>query len=110
MILTIFRSRIKPEAEQEYNHWAERMAQLAAEMPGYISHKGFAARDGERLTFIEFENEETLQKWARHPDHVEAKKKGRADFYLEYRILICTVLRESTFPARLAKELQKVAT
>jgi len=98
MIVTIFRSRVKPEAEQEYNQWAERMSQLARGMPGYISHKGFAARDGERVTVVEFENEETLAAWARHPEHAEAKKKGRADFYLEYRTQICSVLRASTFP------------
>jgi heme-degrading monooxygenase HmoA len=107
MIVTIFRSRVKPEAEQEYSHWAERMSQLARDMPGYISHKGFMARDGERVTVVEFENEATLKEWARHPEHAEAKKKGRADFYAEYRTQICSVLRESAFPQRPAGQVLK---
>ena len=109
MIVTIFRSRIKPEAEQEYNRWAERMSLLAREMSGYISHKGFVARDGERVTVVEFENEATLQEWARHPEHVGAKRKGRADFYLEYRIQICALMRESTFPRTQSDDRLKVA-
>jgi heme-degrading monooxygenase HmoA len=108
MIVTIFRSRIKPEAEQEYSQWARRMSQLAVDMPGYVSHKGFLAQDGERVTLVEFENEETLREWARHPEHAIAKKKGRADFYLEYRTQICTLLRESVFPQTASDNLPKV--
>ena len=98
MIITVFRSRVRPEALQEYATWAARMSELARKMPGYISHKGFAAEDGERVTIVEFESEETLRAWSLHPDHVEAKKKGRASFYSEYRIQICAVQRDSTFP------------
>ena len=46
MIVTVFRSRLKPEAQQEYMQWAARMSELAKTMPGYISHKGFVAEDG----------------------------------------------------------------
>lgn len=98
MIITVFRSRVRPEALQEYATWAARMSELARKMPGYISHKGFAAEDGERVTIVEFESEETLRAWSQHPDHVEAKKKGRASFYSEYRIQICAVQRDSAFP------------
>jgi heme-degrading monooxygenase HmoA len=98
MVITVFRSRLKPEAQEEYRHWATRMSELARQMPGYISHKGFVAEDGERVTIVEFESEESLRAWALHPEHVEAKKKGRTSFYLEYRIQICSLQRESAFP------------
>lgn len=100
MIVTIFRNRLKPEVDQEYGHWVTRMSELAVTMPGYISHKGFAAQDGERVTIIEFESEEAMREWSRHAEHAEAKKKGRMDFYVEYRVQICTQLRESVFPSR----------
>ncbi len=98
MILTVFRSRVKPEAQDEYKRWATRMSEIAKKMPGYISHKGFVADDGERVTIVEFDSEEAQRAWALHPEHVDAKKKGRADFYQEYRVLICNVARESKFP------------
>jgi len=98
MIVTVFRSRLRPEADPEYGEWATRMSELAATMPGYISHKGFVAPDGERVTLVEFASEEAQRAWSRHPDHVAAQKKGRQDFYVEYRLQVCRVERESVFP------------
>ncbi len=95
MIVTVFRSRVRPEVQQEYVQWATRMSTLAKEMPGYISHKGFVAEDGEKVTIVEFESEETQRAWSRHPEHVDAKKKGRKDFYVEYRVQVCSVLRDT---------------
>ena len=100
MIITVFRSRVKPEAQEEYGRWAARMSELARQMPGYVSHKGFVADDGERVTIVEFESEETQRAWSLHREHAEAKKKGRASCYSEYRIQICTVQRDSSFPGR----------
>ena len=100
MIVTVFRSRVRPEARQEYMQWAERMGVLAKKMSGYISHKGFLAEDGEGVTIVEFESEEAQRAWSVHPEHVDAKKKGRKDFYAEYRVQICSVLRDSAFPKK----------
>jgi heme-degrading monooxygenase HmoA len=100
MIVTVFRSRVKPEAREEYARWAARMSELARRMPGYISHKGFVAEDGERVTIVEFESEEQQRAWSAHREHVEAKKKGRSSFYLEYRVQVCTVQRDISFPNR----------
>ena len=99
MIVTVFRSRLKPEAAMEYGEWAPRIAALAKSMPGYVSHKSFVAEDGERLTLVEFESEEAQRAWANEARHVEAKKKGRKDFYLEYRLQVCTVQRDTSFKA-----------
>ena len=100
MVVTVFRSRVKPEAQQEYLQWAARMSALAKKIPGYISHKGFAAEDGEKVTIVEFESEQAQDVWSRHPEHVEAKIKGRKDFYLEYRVQVCSLQHESAFPKR----------
>ncbi|HEX3059129.1 MAG TPA: antibiotic biosynthesis monooxygenase [Usitatibacter sp.] len=103
MIVTVFRSRLKAANEQEYYEWAERIAALAKTMPGYVSHKSFTADDGERVTIVEFESEEGQRVWATNLQHIEAKKKGRADFYTEYKLQVCTVQRESAFTEGKAK-------
>ena len=82
MIVTVFRSRLRPEAVDEYMEWSARMSALAKTMPGYISHKGFTAPDGERVTIVEFEDEESLKGWSHQSEHLEAKKKGRSDFFI----------------------------
>jgi heme-degrading monooxygenase HmoA len=66
-------------------------------MPGYIAHKEFAAEDGERLTLVEFESEDTVAAWRMHPEHIEAQRKGRSKFYTEFRLTVCDVLREQHF-------------
>lgn len=99
MVVTIFRSRLKPEGQKEYYEWAGRMSALARTMPGYVSHKAFVAEDGERVTIVEFADEASQRNWAVNLQHVEAKKKGRAHFYVEYKLQVCTVQRESSFSA-----------
>ena len=59
MILTVFRSRLRPEAQAEYGELAPQMSKLARSMPRYKSHKVFVAEDGERLTLVEFEDDAT---------------------------------------------------
>jgi heme-degrading monooxygenase HmoA len=100
MVVTVFRSRLRPEAQAEYLQWAPRMGELARRMPGYVSHKVFVAEDGERCTIVEFETEEAQRAWRMHPEHAQAQNKGRQEFYSEYRLQICGLLRESRLPAK----------
>ena len=95
MIVTVFRSRLNPDAQEEYKQWASRMSTLAASVPGYIAHKGFVADDGERVTIVEFESEEAMRAWATHPEHVAAKAKGRRVFFSEFRVQVCNVVRDT---------------
>jgi heme-degrading monooxygenase HmoA len=97
MIVTVFRSRLLSGVKEEYLALAERMNKLAATMPGYISHKGFFADDGERVTIVEFESREALQGWRLHPEHVEAQRQGRLRFYSHYQVTTCEVLHQSAF-------------
>lgn len=98
MMVVVFRARRAPEGEgDEYMDWFLRMSELAREMPGYISHKGYVAQDGSRLTLFEWESADTLKAWAAHPEHVAVKALGRQKFYAEYRLQICELVRESKF-------------
>ncbi|WP_439359164.1 antibiotic biosynthesis monooxygenase family protein [Bradyrhizobium sp. DASA03007] len=94
MIVTIFRSRLNPGVEGEYGPTARQMSELARTIPGYISHKGFVAEDGERVTIVEFESEEALQEWRHHPEHAKAKRRGIQSFFSDYKFQICTVIRD----------------
>ncbi len=98
-VVTIFRNRLKSENVDEYYEWAARISALAKTMPGYLSHKTFAAEDGERVTLVEFADEASQRGWSTEARHVEAKKKGREAFYTEYSIQVCSVTRESRFAA-----------
>jgi heme-degrading monooxygenase HmoA len=97
MVVTVFRNRLRPEAQAEYSKWIARMRDLAKSMPGYISHKTYVADDGERVTIVEFESEEAHEAWRRHPEHVEAQRLGRREFYQSYHVQVCTLVRQSAY-------------
>jgi heme-degrading monooxygenase HmoA len=98
MVVVLFYSRLRDDAGPDYGPLAGRMLELARAMPGFRSFKHFAAPDGERLSVIEFESEEALRAWREHPEHREAQRRGRDEFYAEYQLQACQPLRESRFP------------
>jgi len=98
MMVVVFRARRTPEGDgQEYRQWFLRMSELARKMPGYISHKGYAAEDGERLTLFEWKSADTLRAWATHPEHLPVQELGRQKFYTQYHLQVCELVRESKF-------------
>lgn len=97
MIITVFRSRLQEDGKTAYFELAPKMSELAKSMPGYISHKAFTAEDGERVTIVEFKDEASQTAWSQQVDHVAAKKQGRQAFYAEYKLQVCSLLKESVF-------------
>jgi heme-degrading monooxygenase HmoA len=107
MIVTVFRSRLRPDVREDYIALVDRMVELAASMPGYISHKGFFAEDGERCTIVEFESEEAQRAWRMNPEHREAQRKARDIYYDAYSVQICEVKRETKFDRSKQKQAVK---
>lgn len=97
MILTVFRSRLNEDALEEYKALVPKIVALAETMPGFVSRKSYVADDGERLSLVEFEDEESHRNWALNKAHISAKESGRERFYSEYVVQICHVVRESRF-------------
>ena len=99
MVVIVFRSRLRPGVDPApLEPVGVRMYQLAAAMPGFISYKDFAAADGESVSIVEFESLETLAAWRDHPEHLEAQRIGREQFFAEYQIQVCTPVRSYRFP------------
>jgi heme-degrading monooxygenase HmoA len=96
-VVFVFRSRLRDDAGPDYGPMAKRMLDLAQAMPGFRSFKSFTAPDGERVMLIEFVSDEAVRAWRDHPEHREAQRRGRSDFYAEYRLQTCELLRESAF-------------
>lgn len=89
MLVAIFRSRLRPNLGEEYQACNQRMNEIARSLPGFISVKGFVASDGERVSVHEWESPERFRAWVEHPEHLEAKMRGRQDFYEDYTCYIC---------------------
>lgn len=107
MILTVIRTRVRPELADEYQAEFDRMWQIAEQQPGFISRSKFMAEDGEALSLQEWESLEHLQAWRDHPAHVEIKKRGRAEFYQDYTIHICAAPQTYGFTRDRGKEITR---
>jgi heme-degrading monooxygenase HmoA len=97
MVLVVFRSRLRPEAREEFGRLADEMMEIARGMPGFRSYTLFTADDGERCSVIEFESPEHLRAWREHPRHREAQRRGRERFYQEYTLHVAEETRCSRF-------------
>ena len=108
MVITIFRSRLRPEHQEEYAQWATRIHEIAVRMPGFISIKTFTAEDDERVSIVEFESEETMQAWREQADHRQAQELGRKLFYSQYHIQVCRIVRDYSFPKKTGAPMSSV--
>ncbi len=96
MIVVLFRSNLVEEPEG-YDEMAAEMEALARTMPGFIDVKSYRAEDGERLTIVWWENEETLRQWREHARHRVAQHSGRERWYAYYKMDVAEVVRKRDF-------------
>lgn len=96
-VLTVFRSRLRPDAADEYHDTARRLEDLARAVPGFVEIKTFVAEDGERLSLVTFATEEAHRTWRDHPEHRAAQDRGRRAFYASYDIAVCDVVHTRRF-------------
>ena len=96
MLVVLFRSRLVPEPAG-YAEMAQEMLEAARGMPGFIDVKAFKAEDGERLTLVWWQDEETLRAWRTHARHLVAQRAGRERWYETYTIEVAEVIRSNRF-------------
>jgi heme-degrading monooxygenase HmoA len=96
-IVTVFRSRLRPGIEDEYQSVAREMSNIVHRIDGFIDEKFFTSSDGERVTIVRFADRESHRAWAEQPDHLKAQQKGRAEFYSWYDISVSEETYSRTF-------------
>ena len=105
MVIVVFRTHVKPQADlEQLNALNQSMVALVSKMPGFLSLKDFSASDGEFLVLAEFDSIESVDAWKAHLEHRAAQRRGREDFFADYRIQVCNVIRTSGFTAESGRE------
>jgi len=98
MMVIIFRSRLRPDADlAALERDGARMYELASAMPGFVAYKEYTAADGESLTLVHFADEDSLRAWRNHPEHLQVQQAARERHMSEYHIQVCTLGREYRF-------------
>lgn len=97
MMLIAFRSKLTPTAGDDYAAMAAEMDAHARTFPGFVDVKSFKADDGERLTLVWWQDEETLRAWATDARHRVAQATGRKHWYEYYKMDIAQIVRVNNF-------------
>ena len=101
MLVVLFRSKLV-DAPDGYAEMAQEMLDLAKTMPGFIDVKAFKADDGERLTLVWWQDEETLRAWRLHARHLVAQQAGRERWYEYYNLEVAELKRSKQFTRALS--------
>jgi heme-degrading monooxygenase HmoA len=97
MVIVLFRSRLTSAAGQDYGAMAQEMVETARTMPGFLDVKSYQAEDGERLTVVKWQDEETLAAWREHARHRIAQRLGREKWYENFHLEVAHLVRSSEF-------------
>ena len=96
-VVTLFWSRLRDDLGEaglaEYQRDQEQMLALAGAMPGFVSVTPYTSPDGERLSVVVFDSEESQTAWRRHPEHVAAQRRGKERYYAAYQIVVASPFR-----------------
>ncbi|MEP0003631.1 antibiotic biosynthesis monooxygenase [Marinobacter sp.] len=82
----------RTDGDNGYGEMAERMAELAAQQPGYLGME--SAREGLGITVSYWESLEAIRNWKQNAEHQEAQRLGHQQWYSSFRVRIAKVERE----------------
>ena len=98
--LVVFRSTRKFDDGAIYSEWSEKMESLVKTIDGYEKHFGFRdpeTRDGVTISY--FSSLDAIAEWKSLAEHRTAQELGRENFYTEYSVQVCEILRDYEFRA-----------
>ena len=70
-----------------------RMLALAAKMPGYLGVESVRQKDGAGITISYWESQDAILNWRKDAEHAEARRRGKADWYRSYTLLVTRIER-----------------
>lgn len=93
----IFSSLRTAEDDAGYDVTAERMAVLAAQMPGYLGIESARGADGLGITVSYWESLAAIKAWREQAEHRLAQAMGKERWYQRFTLRICKVEAEGAF-------------
>lgn len=100
-IACIFTSTRSKQADEDYELRSARLEELVQSAPGYRGHE--SVRDpvtGRGITVAYFDDESAMDHWRTVPEHLEAQRLGRREFYEEYTIQIVRIVDQRSWSAK----------
>jgi len=98
MVIVLIRTQVRSDVDAPaYDQLNARMEALVKDIPGFLSAKGYRSDDGDEISIIRFESAEALRRWRELPEHLEAQRRGKEEFFAAYDVEVCEVTRAYDF-------------
>jgi len=97
MVVIIFRSVLTGAVGADYKTMAQELLERAQGIRGFVDFKSFVADDGEHVSIIHWESQETLRSWTDDLRHVVAQQLGRDKWYESFSVEVAEVGRSYRF-------------
>lgn len=86
---------INTDENNGYAEMADLMVELASQQAGFIGVE--SARNELGITVSYWKDLDSIRKWKQHTEHKIAQKKGRSEWYKQYKTRISRVERDYGF-------------
>jgi heme-degrading monooxygenase HmoA len=91
MFVVIFRAHIQ-ELDEQYAVSAARMRELALTEFGCLAFHALS-EEQEEIALSYWPDEQSIQRWRRHPEHIEAQRMGKQKWYQSYSVEVAKIER-----------------
>ncbi len=89
----IFSSQRRVEPDDGYDATAQRMAELAAQQPGYLGVESTRDAQGFGITVAYWRDEASILAWRNQLEHAAARARGRSEWYQHFEVRVARVER-----------------
>ncbi|MDE3246394.1 MAG: antibiotic biosynthesis monooxygenase [Acidobacteriota bacterium] len=86
---------LRTDGDEGYRRMSERMAELAAQQPGFLGTDSAREADGLGITVSYWTDEAAIQAWKNHLEHAVAQRLGKEKWYAAYSLRVAKVERAS---------------
>lgn len=94
-VVVIFHAKHHAE-EVGYAETSARLSAMVEEAPGFLGMESL--REGvASLTVSYWQTEEDVRNWQQEMEHLAAQKRGRAEWYSDYQVVVAKAFRQYGF-------------
>ena len=86
---------LRTEEDNGYVAMSDKMVALASKQKGFLGVE--YAREELGITVSYWDSLEAIRNWKMHAEHAEARNKGRAIWYKDFKVRICKVEKDYDF-------------
>jgi len=94
----IFRTESTGKHVEEYAKLSSRLLEIAKDLPGFCGIETVKDSGGRGISVSYWTDENSIQKWKQHTEHLIAQERGKKLFYRSYSIEVCSINRAYSGP------------